>query len=546
MRQKRLLLCDDGAQERRLFPTTIAGKWKKMFLEKIEVVPCEDIVADDIATMTRMAISQVGGYDAVLLDIMWGTGSDQSPHGVALAKDIRERYPELPIIVFSQNVTLEEFHELIRIGISGYISKTAKDAGGWCAEIHGALAKAYEDRSGQPLYQELRSLLASHPDAWCSKEISEAASEVWRHDNAFAKWHAFWTPLVRAIGKMRLALPFDRMKQFFADDELFTLSVLPSMRGHLEHVIYVYFTGYIISHTMPGFREAVMKAVHDLLGSDFDSKRENNYWDLFQFAWLSAATLHDIAYPLEILPEVPGRCGNIKDMFGFAQIDAALPSLEAIGYDWASESGVAAKAAFSFVFGRLYGSEAASSFITENATFKSRSGLSKFNHGVASGALFIGEAKKWTGLPGVPAELDRFLCWASSAMALHALKHASVTGKVQLVFERDPLAFLLALCDELQVWNRSRPDDTVTSGFFRRVDLVALSMVDGILTATVEYTPFSDSGSDRINAAIKTLTASLNMDQQLLHGYLKPFPMKIAVHSRIRGVADDLFTVLLE
>lgn len=549
MRIPSLLLCDDDEDARSNLPAWIMKNWNaEVFGRQIHVEACEDIVPDADATQRRFGVSQVAKYDALLLDVWWGTpGVGGVPHGVDIAKAVREQYPEKPIILLSENVQLEDFQRLLPLGISAYITKNdTTNMAAWCVQIDAALTRAYEDRAGRPLYQQLRSLLANKPDPWCAKEVGDAASEVWRHDSPFQKWDVFWKPWTERIGKMRLPLPFEEMQKFFADDELLTLAVLSSMRGHLEHVLYVYFTGYIISHAVPTFRSLVMKAAHELLAGDYREDRQDTYWDLFQFTWLATATLHDIAYPLEVLPDVARKCTDIEGMFPFAKHKGKLALPAPLRYEWDDESASTAQTAFKFILERLYTRKDPFGFIADNIAFPSQDGGNRFNHGVASGTKFLTSAEKWAKLTGVPPEFKRFLQWGATAMALHALKHSSAKGGLSITLELDPLGFLLAICDELQVWNRTRPDATKSTECFRRVDLAALQVDEKSIAATIEYIPFKGTDNGALDEAFNALSKKVNKDQNLLQQYLKPRPISVEIQSRIVGLNKKLTPITLQ
>jgi len=543
MRIPKLLLCEDDIWERENLPGIIESSWKDMFAgEQVEVHGCSDVVREDRPRPPIIPLDKVGQYDALLLDIWWGKPSSGSPHGVEIAETVRRRYPEMPIIVFSRHVSLEDFQSLIPHGIAGYLTKTDPTAQTWCAEIHRVLETTGRERSGHPLYQLLRHLLAETPNAWCRNEVDQAASEVWRHENPYQKWEQFWGVWVPYLGQKRINIPCDDIARFFAKEELLTISVGEALRGHLEHVLHVYFTGYIISHVAPGFRDHVLNAVRYLLKEDYREDQTEAYWDMFQASWLVAATLHDAAYPLEILPDVVHEASQIQDMFPFAQLTPTIPSVAPSGVAWNSTEGRAARDAFRFVLDRLYDNTSALRFVQANALF-SDGKVQRFNHGVASGACFMKEAQKWGDLPNSLPLV--FLQWAATAMALHALKHAAEPNGVCIALQRDPLSFLLALCDELQVWNRSRPDETPTSSDFRRVDLHAMEFDGNKLSATIEYDLFPLVDTHRQKKAVNAITSRLSKDQRLMKIYLKPELLGVEILSRIRDPFTELPPILL-
>jgi CheY-like chemotaxis protein len=483
-----------------------------------------------------IGLAQVGHYDALILDVWWGDSEEGTPHGVDVAQKVRQRYPELPIIVLSGKVRLVDFESLIPHGISAYLTKADVDPQTWCLEIHRVLEQARKGRAGRPLFHLLRRLLADRTDAWCRTEVGEAASEVWRHENPYQKWERFWSRWAMYLGSKSIKVPCDELANFFAKKELLMLSVHPGFRGHLEHVLHVYFTGYIISHSFD-FRKHVLGAVHNLLGKKFQESQADQYWEYFQICWLIAGTLHDVAYPLEMLPDVVKEAAAIQTWFPFAQFDTKVAAIVPKAMDWSSEDGKIARAAAHFIFGHLYQNATLADLLEQNVIYKENN-VDRFNHGIASGARFLSQAARWAAVDGsLPLE---FLQWTATAMALHSLKHVAAKGGLTVSLETDPLSFLLCLCDELQVWNRNRPDETPSSTHFRRVELYSMEVTPSSIFATIEYDLFPLIDESRQAAAINAATTRLNKDQILLQGFLKPAPLEIVIKHCVREPSNQL------
>jgi CheY-like chemotaxis protein len=532
-----ILFVDDSDKARKNETAAIEKCWKEMFGESVKIYPRSDLVADTHPSGEHLAFDNVWQYDAVLLDVAWGN----HPHGIELAKEIRRRCPEMPIIVYSGRVKKKDFKELIPVGIAAYVSKGEPSADACCAAIHDVLERAGSARPGQPLHRLIRRLLTENPNVWCHSVVAEAASSVWRYDNPYEKWGNFWAKWAVNLGRKHIKIPCDELGSFFSKKELLMLSVHPGFRGHLEHVLHVYFTGYLVSHFIPDFKQHVAKAVHELMGSGYSQEQDDSYWDYFQVCWLVAATLHDVAYPLEMLPDVIAEASSIRKKFSFATFEGEMDVLKATGCAWESVDGKHAREAFRFVFGRLYGREDYADAVENNVLYQAQ-GVRRFNHGIASGMLFRAEAEKWKGTAGALPEV--FVKWISVAMAVHSLKNVSKQMGLSVSL-RDPLSFLLCLCDELQVWNRSRPDETVASTHFRRVELVGLKCDTNGLTADLLYELFPMIDDVRRQSAINHLTSQLSRDQEILQGFLKPSPFKVVISNRLREPPDELPTITL-
>jgi len=473
----------------------------------------------------------VGTYDALLLDLFWTDRPDGKEHGLNLCRLVREKFPELPIIIFSGEATVEQFQELIPLSISAYLSKSTLGET-WCVAVRDALYRAYVDRSGLPLYRTLRQFLG-RVDAWNPDVINEAASEVWRRESGRDKWDGFWEAVGNLTARHRVKLPVDFLKNYFAASDLFSLGIVPSMRGHLEHVLYVYFTGYVISHRLPIFKRSVIKAARDLLGHQYSANQNQHYWDLFQIAWLLCATLHDTAYSLELVPDFWLKLKEVEKTFPFAAISNISAKKITAGLDWTKATH--AQAAFEQVFKKFDYGKVASSWISDNAVFTDDRGVRRINHGVASGIAFMESfAVKCSHMMHEDISVLRFFQWAATAMALHSLKLPGHKQGVTLRLRNDPLSFLLLLCDELQVWDRDRPDAEPSSNAFRRTELASLTINRDHVAAEIRYVPYAGVlPTHKTHAG--PVEDSILKESPVLSAYLDPSPLTIQLDHTIRG-----------
>ena len=531
MKTYHILVCDDDAQTRKAFREDFPKSWGEVFGNEIIVKTVSDIVIEK-ASNPAIALNDVGAFDALLLDVIWDDGR---PHGIELCKLVREKFPELPIVIFSAHVSVPEFQRLIPLHLDGFLSKLDGDIRSWCFEVNRTLEDTYIGRSGRPLYREIRSLLEDG-NAWRPDIVNDAASEVWRRESSREKWDGFWGCFQKLVGELRLTHVTDMMKRMFANSDLFALGVSPSMRGHLEHVLYVYFTGYVICHRLPGFKEQVLDAVKKLLGDAYTSNDSDRLWDLFQFAWIIAATLHDTGYALELSPEAFGKTKEVLSDFRFAKCNKKLPAEIAVTIDW--DLATKADAAFQRVLESLGYSEIAKSWIKDHGVFKDDKKRDRVNHGVAGGAIFIERFySECSAMASNDPVLVKFMEWAGTAMALHSLKVPGKKCGTRLSLDRDPLAFLLLLCDELQLWNRDRPDDSQSNSRIRRSELEKLEISTDRIEAFISHIPYNDIPYN-YDIHADPIVKSVLKDNELLSYYLKVSPLKVNIYHSVRGSTD--------
>jgi DNA-binding NarL/FixJ family response regulator len=525
MRTIKLLLCDDEQDYCRSLQLHFVKEWPTLLKEKLVFDVCLDI------SDAEKPLNEVGSYDALLLDIFWG----DIPHGVDLCRVVRERFPELPIIILSHAPTVEHLQTFIKLGISAFLSKSEKTLSTWCAEVNNVLNQSSIARAARPLYHKIRELRGDKA-AWKASVVNEAASQVWRQENAYDKWNYFWDEFGNELATSRLKMPVDLLKNFFAESNLFNFGVVPSIRGHLEHVLYVYFTGYVVSHKLPFFRKAVCDAAKRLLGS-YEPAKNDLYWEMFQIAWLVTATLHDTGYSLELVSDLHSKCNGIEKLFTFAEIPKLVPQSLNSSINW--KLAPHAESAFQRIPQLLRYKTLNSTWIIEHATFPDKTNTSRINHGVASGILFLEKVHKdCLILVNENPELMVFLEWATTAMALHSLKRPGSVDGVKLDIETDPLSCLLLLCDELQVWDRERPDASQKQFPFRRTELSGLEIGDNLIAASVSYVPYvgvTPSRKDHFEPLAKCILEDNNM----LIKYLSLKPMRMEISSSILGTEFD-------
>ena len=385
----KILYCDDSPDDRRDWCEHLTAVWqelraKKVLAEELELQTCADITGAAGVPDSR-TFSEVAGFDGFLLDILWGSQDreQEEPHGIEIAEKLHKWYPEKPIMAFTVSADAKYFHKLLSAGICGYLRK-GEAYQAICFQIMESMDRHRKARGGQCLYKQLREL-TSPGNGWAADSVGNAATEVWNLDRSHDRWDAFWNAFQGPIASQRLTGVFSKMREFFGAADLLMLGTLPGMRGHLDHVLNVYFTGYVISNRVPRFRRLAAAAARRL----FPDKQaevaadEPKYWERFQLAWLAAATLHDTAYPLEIQPDLVLKCWRITKQFEEVLSDIGKPpKLSCPNVSSAALNDIAA------VFGKLYHTGDLSGLVLKHNTF-TIDNIVGINHGVASGLLFL-------------------------------------------------------------------------------------------------------------------------------------------------------------
>jgi CheY-like chemotaxis protein len=541
MKPRYNLLCvDDDTAYLELMHNQAPRIWHDLFKEQVKIDIRKDVVSGG-TSQPEISIDDVAEYDAVILDLKWKDRDKlQSRHGISVCELIRSKYPDKVIVVLSGAAGKEHLRRLIELNVAAYVIKQTSFPT-VVTSIGHAVRRATLDRSSMPLYSLVEEIILEGK-AWNTKTVNEALAAVWLRESPHDKWLGFWRVWTESLAKLRLRGPVDTLKEYFRDNDLLTLSLHSGMRGHLEHVLHVYFTGYVISHRCPSFREAVDSAARNLLGSEYSEKDKDTHWEYFQIAWLVCATLHDTGYSVEVLPELVSKYSGLKATFPFVTIPEMVYDSANLSIDWLKTSGANARLDS---FSTLLRSRRPDNWISDHAIFMDREGNRRVNHGVLSAALFLHRlyAKSAT-LMAENTLLAGFLQWASVAMALHSLKFPGAAENLGIVLKNDPLSALLLLCDELQVWDRERPDENRESTVFSRSTVSEFEVTGDQIEAVVSYIPFA--GSTDLTEIADRLSARVEQDGIVLQKYLSIEPLSATLKTRIHGsdaqVSDLHFT----
>ena len=70
---------------------------------------------------------------------------------------------------------------------------------------------------------------------------------------------------------------------------------------------------------------------------------------------------------------------------------------------------------------------------------------------------------------------------------LHALKKRGSELGIRIRAASDPLSYLLLACDEIQVWERERPDASGMTSPFKGIELVDFSVSESKIVAEASY-----------------------------------------------------------
>ncbi|HEY9748555.1 MAG TPA: response regulator [Allocoleopsis sp.] len=138
----RILIIDDNPDDRLLVKRELQRQFP-------------DFELAEIATPTELTQALAfGGFDLVITDYQLGWNN-----GVAIAQAVKARYPDCPVIMFTNSGNEEVAVAAMKAGVEDYILKSQKHTFRLAIAVHSALEHAIERRKSAQLQQQLQSLL---------------------------------------------------------------------------------------------------------------------------------------------------------------------------------------------------------------------------------------------------------------------------------------------------------------------------------------------------------------------------------------------------
>ena len=323
-------------------------------------------------------------------------------------------------------------------------------------------------------------------------------------ENAFAVYRAFFDSYrITLPGKND---PFIDLVDILRNYEATAATLIDKQRDHFIHAVNVFLTGLSIYAESAAYRKAFKKAVPE---PKYVYAYQTPHEEFF-FRWGVAALFHDVGYPVEI---VGHQINRFIRMVTDADGDEVRVKAQ-IRYENFSELNhireVIPKRPFTRAYYDAYESCSYIDLLTPNDLLAHRIHLTLgtdlvetklavdrfvddmaasgfIDHGYYSAMIIL----KWYGYAIQMAgdHPERFY-WPILDSAAAILLHNYYRNVLQkkpfelgpMEAKKNPVAFLLILCDELQEWNREAHG--ILTRTFTLADTVHLSLKEGYLSAT--------------------------------------------------------------
>lgn len=261
--------------------------------------------------------------------------------------------------------------------------------------------------------------------------------------------------------------------KLYRDVENFILAGVPGSRGHMRHVINVYWLGYLV-----------------LNATDLPQRINRDIGDLNR-QWLLAAVFHDVGLFLEKHDTITKQTKAWTE--AFPQVERSAPHA-ALEY---------ARTKMKDAFIRLFADD--NQKATREMIIKKLDDI-PIDHGLQSAYYLLDK----TEAMGV-AKIREDAKIAARAIALHNLIGKPTVPKVAL--KDDPITALLAFCDIFQSWDRDRADTALTeTGLISQTQVGRWAVVSQVLYLDVVYPlhPAVLPGDSRIADARRALLKAID------------------------------------
>ncbi len=374
----------------------------------------------------------------------------------------------------------------------------------------------FEDRHS---FTNSRIILKKQCNLFIKKPTHETAFKIYK-----IFFNAYW------IGIQKDENPFIEMIKKLVDYEKACGSMIDGHRDHFLHSVYVFILGLSIYIENTQFQKQFYEFIQKENYKDsYDGKHEE-----FFYRWGIASLFHDIAYPLELMLKQAKIYSNFLNSYFNDQNDLSL-SLNFNGiskYNKLSEL-LINKEYYKEFYEKYPGFDLTKyiscyeiyASILSNRFQISKTDISKelkrmisdmeegifLDHGFYSGLIVMKwyhhliKSTNWN-----PAYFAYPVVDAATSILLHNYYERYLMKKPfclkKLNYSKSPIAFLLILCDELQIWNRVNFCNPKNS-------LIKADVNINKNKISINYTFSKSQTNDIINDIINKINNILLLDQ---------------------------------
>lgn len=304
--------------------------------------------------------------------------------------------------------------------------------------IHEEIDKKFPEHT---LVDSLILLLSTHKNLPFSDELNNILNIYRRKAGEVEQIESVKTDLSKIAQKFGFHKQFRDLFEFITKAEPLNVAGNPSAWGHLRHVLNVYWLGYFFLNSGVINIESTYDQIfseNDKESLDIDDKSKT-----INFIWFLSSLFHDLGLPAERVVKISeGSIELLKVYPGIALAIKQTPDVHSIYANFQDD------------LDKIFSSTTGKLNVWVHGCIRKLNEENKLDHGLVSGVTLF------RSLSGKDKQIvDK----SSECVSFHNLVNKySNHNSSGVSFNKNPLACLLILCDQLEVWDR----ETGLGGYF--------------------------------------------------------------------------------
>ncbi len=376
---------------------------------------------------------------------------------------------------YSPHLLRSKKEDLERVDYVWNKSATPQDFLRWqIARIKDEIHKRFPEHA---LYYQLTTFLSDsgeHHAQW-RNELLTMLEKYRMRSGEMEQVEGAYIHIIKIAQDLDIGDKFQELFDAFKEAETFNIAGKPTAWGHLRHVLNVFWLGYYMLNVNLFDFEKIGAAIFP--GHSFASKDE--LVRHINAAWFITAMLHDIGL-------LGGRMGDLLTRFN--NLLAIYPHVNLTISEPKDLGNIASKVYDASNDVLSYFDEGLKNILTKNIYDVTRG----IDHGILS-ALTVMSFFKDTMLS------NHVVRAAAAAMFLHNIVRPKKGGATkqegtyptELEFRKYPLASLLLICDQIEVWDRQTGQESRLSEIaLDCAELSSLRYNENLLEGVINYVPF--------------------------------------------------------
>lgn len=369
---------------------------------------------------------------------------------ITIVRDIDKKRIKIAVYTFFSNSLLQDPAKKLDLNHADYIWDKRVSSDNliyWQVNrIHEEIDKKFPEHT---LVDSLISLISNQSNIPFVENLTKILSIYRQRAGEVEQIESVKTDLSKIAAEFELHNEFEILFKFIAKAEPINVAGNPSAWGHLRHVLNVYWLGYYLLNTgginiENTFEHIINEDEYASLGikSPIDIEYKSK---LINYIWFLSSLFHDVGLPAERVVKIAEESSDLLKIYHNLSLSLQLTTSVDSIYDNLSND-------FDQIFSSIRGKKL--NAWVSGCRRKLRE-ENKLDHGLVSGATLF----KLFNKNKIIAEK------CSSCVSVHNLVNKFSTYNSQGVnFKKDPLACLLILCDQLEVWDRDTGLESYFSG----------------------------------------------------------------------------------